>query len=276
MQAVDLSGQVAIVTGGGRGIGRTITQSLALAGAAVAVAGRTVETLDNTVNLIRASGGKAIPVVLDVTDEASVQAMVQEVERQLGSVDVLVNNAGILGKVGPLWEASSADWWQVMDVNVRGPFLCMQAVLPEMIRRRTGKIINLSSRAAAAPGVAYTTAYNASKAALVRLTAVVAQEVAEYDVAVFALDPGLVHTDMVDYIVESHEGQQWRPDIARWLEMGEDTPIECAASAITYLASGQANALTGRFFSCKDDLPDLVSHIEDIEREDKYALRWRR
>jgi NAD(P)-dependent dehydrogenase (short-subunit alcohol dehydrogenase family) len=108
------------------------------------------------------------------------------------------------------------------------------------------------------------------------MTDVLSREVSEYGVAVFAINPGLVRTDMTAYIVESEEGQRWRPDVAKWFEEGGDRPPELTGRFIAFLVSGRANALAGRFLDVEDDLTDLVNHAEDIEREDRYALRWRR
>ena len=119
---VSLTGQVAIVTGGGRGIGRAIAQALSRAGARVAVAARTQEQLDETVALVQQDGGEALSFALDVTDQAAVERMVEEMERQFGPVDLLVNNAGI-HSYGLIWEESADDWWRVVNVNLHGPYL---------------------------------------------------------------------------------------------------------------------------------------------------------
>jgi NAD(P)-dependent dehydrogenase (short-subunit alcohol dehydrogenase family) len=154
---VDLTGQIAIVTGGGRGLGRVMAQELAAAGAAVAVVGRSQLHLDETVSELEKAGARALAVAADVTDRLAVERMVQQVEQQLGALDVLVNNAGISGTIGPVWKADPDAWWQVMEINVRGAFLCARAVLPGMIARKRGRIINVASGAAVRP-IAYITA----------------------------------------------------------------------------------------------------------------------
>ena len=121
---IDLSGQVALVTGGGRGIGRAMALALAKAGAAVAVAARTEEQLAETVALVEQASGRATAVTADVTDQQAVDRMASEVEQQLGPVDLLVNNAGAGDPGGPIWEVDPDRWWRVLDVNIRGPFLC--------------------------------------------------------------------------------------------------------------------------------------------------------
>ena len=131
--SVSLSGKVAIVTGGGRGIGRVTAQRLASAGAKVAVAARSQDSLLETVEVIRQAGGQAIAIPVDVTNPVMVDDMVHRVEDAFGSADILVNNAGRFGPIGPMWEAEPEAWWGTMEANVRGAFLCARAVLPGMI-----------------------------------------------------------------------------------------------------------------------------------------------
>src|SRR5689334_5674677 len=134
----NLQGQVAVVTGAGRGIGRGVALAFAQAGAKVAVLARTRSEIDETAALIEKSGGVAQPFAVDVTDTAGLFAAIEKVEAALGSVDVLVNNAGLLGRIGPIVESDPDEWWRVFEVNVRGPMLCTRAVLPGMLSRGRG------------------------------------------------------------------------------------------------------------------------------------------
>src|SRR5258708_5450461 len=139
----DLTGQVAIVTGGGSGIGRAIALAVAAAGATVAVVDRAT---GDTAAAIEAAGGRAVAKTVDVTDQRAVEQMVREVEQQFGDITLLVNNAGIATEsLGPTWEVDPEWWWRTMEVNVRGQFLCARSVLPGMVRRRQGRIVNMSS-----------------------------------------------------------------------------------------------------------------------------------
>src|SRR5208337_3145475 len=138
----ELRGQVAIVTGAGRGLGRATALALARAGPRVGVVARSEEQLAETVRGVREAGGEALSVVADVSDAASVERMGQEVERRLGPVDLLVNNAGTLGPLGPMWQADPGEWWHSIEVNLLGPYLCSRALLPGMIERGHGRIIN--------------------------------------------------------------------------------------------------------------------------------------
>src|SRR5262245_11836793 len=185
----DLSGQVALVTGGGRGIGRAIATALAEAGAAVAVLARSIDQLAETVGHVTRSGGRAVACPADVTDRAAVEAAVADVESRLGPIDLLVNNAGIGGPVGPLAETDPDDWWRCVEVNLRGPLLCTRALLPGMLARARGRVVNVAS-GAGTRAIPHLSAYVASKAALIRLTENLDAEVRASGVRVFAIQPG--------------------------------------------------------------------------------------
>ena len=184
--------RVALVTGAGRGIGRAIALRLAADGLAVAVAARTADQVDDTV---RAAGRGALALVLDVTDAAAVAAAVERTARELGPVDVLVNNAGI-AESAPFVKTEPELWDRHFAVNVRAPYLLARAVLPGMLARRWGRVINVASLAGLF-GSPYVTAYTASKHALVGFTRALATEVSGKGVTVNALCPGFVATDLV-------------------------------------------------------------------------------
>ena len=184
--------RVALVTGAGRGIGRAIALRLAADGLALAVAARTADQVDDTA---RAAGRGALALVLDVTDAAAVAAAVERTARELGPVDVLVNNAGI-AESAPFVKTEPELWDRHFAVNVRAPYLLARAVLPGMLARRWGRVINVASLAGLF-GSPYVTAYTASKHALVGFTRALATEVSGKGVTVNALCPGFVATDLV-------------------------------------------------------------------------------
>jgi 2-hydroxycyclohexanecarboxyl-CoA dehydrogenase len=184
--------RVALVTGGGRGIGRAIALRLAADGLAVAVAARSRDQVDDTA---RAAGHRALALVLDVTDAASIAAAVERTARELGPVDVLVNNAGV-AESAPFAKTEPDFWDRHFAVNVRGPYLLARAVLPGMLERRWGRVINVASLAGLF-GSPYVTAYTASKHALVGFTRALATEVSGKGVTVNALCPGFTATDIV-------------------------------------------------------------------------------
>jgi NAD(P)-dependent dehydrogenase (short-subunit alcohol dehydrogenase family) len=185
---------VALVSGGGRGIGRAIAEALARAGLDVAVAGRTQATVDETAQALGRLGVRAVALALDVADHEAIERAADAVQRELGPVDVLVNNAGI-AESAPLHRADLAHWERHLRVNATGPFVLIRAVLPAMLERGWGRVINVASLAGLY-GAPYVTAYTASKHALVGLTRALATEVAGKGVTANAICPGYVATDM--------------------------------------------------------------------------------
>ena len=250
----ELAGQVALVTGGGRGVGANVARELARAGMRVAVSARTREQVEAVAEEI---GGLAS--VADVADAQSVQGMVEEVERELGPIDLLVANAGI-GSREVTWEAEPRDWWRVFEVNVLGVHLCCRGVIPGMLARGRGRIVITGSGAAYLPG-ATATAYPASKAAVHRYAETLAAELAGR-IPVFAISPGLVRTEMT----EGHF-----PDDAAW------TPPEAAPRLVRELATGKLDRLAGRYLHAEhDDVETLVARAEQILEQDLNAIRLRR
>lgn len=260
-----LAGQVAVVTGGSRGIGREIAVTLARRGAKVAVTARQTDKLAETVALIEAVGGQGLAVAMDVTNLNSVRNGFQHITESLGPIDLLVNNAGIGAGGMPMWEQAIDEWWSVIDVNVRGVLNCTHAVLPEMVARQTGRIINIGSYAGIGPSP-MSTAYSVSKAALMSMTDNFAAETKEHNIRIFVISPGLVLTDMTR-------------DVEFFKDLPADawTPIEKGAELCAVLASGQADKLTGRMIHAReDDIHALIDRAEEIIEQDLYTLRLRK
>ena len=191
---MSLVGRVALVTGGGRGIGRAVARALSEAGAAVAVAARTLDQVEAVAKELNQAGSKALGVGLDVTDPDSVESAVGSVGMELGPVDILVNNAGIASSA-PIARTSLEEWEHLFQVNATGTFLCTRAVLPGMTEGGWGRVVNVAS-VAGLTGAPYIAAYAASKHAQIGFTRAVAAEVARTGVTVNAVCPGYVDTPM--------------------------------------------------------------------------------
>jgi NAD(P)-dependent dehydrogenase (short-subunit alcohol dehydrogenase family) len=266
-----VAGQVVIVTGGGGVIGRAICEAFGRAGALVAVADISPELLAGTVAGLEQAGGRALGIRVDVTDRTSVEGMVGRVEAELGPVDLLVNNAGLLGAIGPLWEVDPDEWWRVWEVNVKGVMLCSRAVLRRMVPRRRGRIINLSSGTVLGPSRSFS-AYPASKTAVTRLTEHLAADAREHGIGVFAITPGLVYSPMARQTFESPAGQRYTPHY-REVYAERHVPPELAAERCVALAGGRVDRLSGCYIQLADDLDDLAARAEEIEAQGLYTLR---
>ena len=267
---------VAVYVGTANNAAWTGVSSIAQAGMAVAVTARTESEIQATVQEIEQGGGRALAIPADVTDASAVAQMVAEVERQLGPVDLLVNNAGVAQAFALIVEIGEDEWWREMEVNLRGPFLCARAVLPTMIARRRGRIINVASRGGLIV-FERASAYCVSKAALIRLSQFLAAETKEQGIAVFAIHPGTVRTPMNEYMRTAEIVRQRAPLIQqnrqKIYDEGTDDPIEQSVDLVLLLASGKADALSGRFLSIDDDVNELVRRIEEIQRADLYTLQ---
>ena len=246
----ELTGRIALVTGGGRGIGRAIAVSLAQAGADVAISGRNAAVLDETVAAIRAIGRRATAVVCDVGESSNVTAMITQVKKDLGDPLILINNAGIAGSA-KLSETTDDMWGAMLRVNATGAFYCMRAVVPMMVDAGWGRVINVASIAARV-GAAYITAYAASKHALLGLTRAVAAEVAARGVTVNAVCPGYVDTEMSDRSAAFISVRTGRDETTARKILEGFSPqkrlmtAEEVASLATYLCSEAARGINGQ------------------------------
>jgi NAD(P)-dependent dehydrogenase (short-subunit alcohol dehydrogenase family) len=265
-----LTGKTSVVTGAGRGIGRAIAKAQAAAGARVALVARTASEIEANAEEIAASGGTAKAYALDITDKAAVEAGFAAIAADLGPVDLLTNNAGSFGAIGPIWEVDPDVWWRDIEINVRGAFLCSRAVLPGMLARKSGRIINLTG-GGTANSFPHGSGYATSKSGLARFTESVNDTVADKGVLVFAMDPGLVHTAMTDYQLESAAGKTYLDNLPGLFDAGINVPPEAAAALSVEIGTGRFDALAGRMLAAA--LADIHLDAETLDRIVKNDLR---
>jgi 3-oxoacyl-[acyl-carrier protein] reductase len=255
-----LDGQVGFVTGGGGGIGASIAVELASAGMRVVVAGRTRSRVEEVARRV-----DGLALVGDVSRPADVDRWFAETTTSLGPVDLLVNNAAVLGASEPFWAHEPDDWWRVFEINLRGPQLCCRAALPAMIERGHGRIVNMTSGAAYLPhhpANARDTSYPPSKAALARFTELLAEQVAEHGVFAFAVSPGLVRSAMTSELA----------DDSPW------TPPDAPPRLVRGLAEGRGDAVSGRYLHAEHDadLDALAARSAEIRDRDLNTIRLQR
>jgi NAD(P)-dependent dehydrogenase (short-subunit alcohol dehydrogenase family) len=236
-----LDGRVALVTGGARGLGRTMAAALAEAGANVALAGRSLAPCDETASWIgRTTGRQCRGYTADVTIAADVDRVADAVEAELGAIDILVNNAGTNIRA-PVDQLSEADWDTVIDTNLKGPFLCARAIGPRMVQRGWGRVVNLAS-VLGVIALAGRAPYASSKAGVINLTRVLALEWAGTGVTANAICPGAFATDMNRQLLDDPVKYQ---EFVKRIPMGRWGELDELAAAVVFLASPAASYVTG-------------------------------
>ena len=242
-----LSDRVAIVTGGNKGLGRAICMALAREGARVVVAARSTDRNYQVVEEITAAGGQAVGIPLDVSERSSVEGMVQQVLAHWGQIDILVNNAAIFGKMEWIVDYDPDEWERIFAVNMRGPFLCSRAVLPHMISRGSGKILNVAAGVVDERVDLGVSAYSAAKAGLINFTRQLAAEVKRNGIYAYAIDPGGLDTDMTAEIIQSEQASPSLPEAQQVEDELRLRKPEDIMPMVLFLASDDSNMMTGRF-----------------------------
>jgi NAD(P)-dependent dehydrogenase (short-subunit alcohol dehydrogenase family) len=266
----DLAGSTAFVTGASRGVGRVVAETLARAGADVALVARSAAALADVESAVTRHGARALALPADVTRRDEIGAAVARAERELGPLDLLVANAGTLTAVGPPWEVDPDEWWGDVKTSLFGAYVSARAVLPAMLKRGHGRIVTVSSYVATRP-TPYSSGYAAGKAGVLALTEALAEATAPQGIAVFCVTPGFVDTELTRHLTETPEGRRWQPGA----QTARRVDPERTGTLVARLASGEADALSGRFIHALDDLDELIRRADEIVRDDLYALRLR-
>ena len=235
---MSLSERIAFVTGASQGIGRACALKLAAAGAAVAVAARNQDKLNELVTEITAAGGKAAAFALDVTDEEQIKTAVKSAIAHFGRIDILVNNAGIT-RDQLVMRMKRADWDSVLQTNLTSAYLCIQQVTSSMLKQRWGRIINITS-VFGQMGQAGQANYSASKAGLIGLTMAIAREVGSRNITCNAVAPGFIETAMTAVLSD-----EFKQTAVKQIPLGRVGTSDDVASAVAFLASDEASYITG-------------------------------
>ncbi|MBI3693464.1 MAG: SDR family oxidoreductase [Acidobacteria bacterium] len=250
---MQLKDKTAIITGAGRGIGKRLAIAFAAEGARVGLVSRTIPELNMTHLEIAHAGGASMVARADVSDYAQVEAAVQAVRSEFGPIDILVNAAGVQGPIGPAATIDVRAWAEVVEVNLVGVFHGCRTVLPEMIVRRSGKIINISG-GGASNSRPFFSGYAAAKVGVVRFTETLADEVAGHNIQVNALAPGATYTHMTDQVLEAGDRAGEKAfEEARNTRMTRGVPPEKQIALALFLVSPRSNHITGKLISVHDD-----------------------
>lgn len=239
---MDLKGRVAIVTGAGRGLGWAIAKRLADEGASLVIADINWESAREKAELLKKMGREAIGIKVDVSKADEVNNMVKQVLEQFGGIDILINNAGILGPYLPVEEYPEEQWDQVIAVNLKGTFLCCQAVIPIMKKQGKGSIVNIAS-VAGKEGNANMAPYSASKGAIITLTKTLGKELATAHIRVNAVSPALLETEMTQSMTPEQ-----RALLTSKIPMGRLGKPEEVAAVVKFLVSDEASFVTGQCY----------------------------
>ena len=258
-----MEGEVAVVTGGGRGFGRAMAERFAAEGAKVAVLARSRDQLDEVVRAIRDSGGTAMAVGCDVTSAKDIGHACGKVRDQFGPITRLVSNAGVPGPFGPLWTTEPSDWWRAQKVHIRAPYLLLHEVLAEMVEQGHGRVICISA-VAAKMTLGMLSAYSVGKVALNKLVEMAGEELKGSGVAIFAVEPGFVVTQLAVDTESDPDAQKYLGHMMQYLEEGRNRPEpeadlhRCAQRAVD-LFSGRYDALSGRYIEPGDPIDEWVA-----------------
>jgi len=246
-EKMKLNGKVAIVTGAGRGLGRASAIAMAREGASLVILSRTPSELRETAGRIKDLGGKVLSLRADVSKPEDIEKVVHQALSRFEKIDILMNNAAIIGPLKPTFKIKKREWNQALDINLKGVYLFSKAVIPHMIKQRKGKIINVLSGLGEIVMPPFG-AYSVAKAGLIHLTRFMAEELKDYDIQVNGLDPGIMDTRMQEEIRASGPevlGIELYKQVLGWKKTGELKLPEKVARLAVFLASGASDSFTG-------------------------------
>jgi 3-oxoacyl-[acyl-carrier protein] reductase len=273
---MELQGKTAVVTGSSCGVGRAIAIEFARQGAKVVCCARREERLRETVDLIEQEGGQALAVRADITKKDEVENVARSALDQFGRIDVLYNNAATFKAIGAVWEVDEDHWWEDMTNNVLGPMLCCRAVLPDMMERNAGIIINMNGGGSSAPFPG-ATGYGCSKAALMRFTDTLARELEHdgYDICVLGMAPGSVYTEIWEPQLTTPGGRKWIGGLQKFVDEKLYRPPEDCARASVELIRVACPQISGCVFGVASDFQVVARNAEEIRERDLYQVRYR-
>ena len=267
-----LKGTVSVVTGASRGIGVEIAKVQAAAGAMVAIIARDAKAIDTVASEIANQGGKAKGFSANLVNRAEVEYTFSEIVKEFGPVDTLINNAGAFSAIGPIWEVDPDDWWNDIEINLKSAFYCTRAVMPSMLTRGGGRIVNLIGGGTSRP-LPFGSAYSISKTGTMRLTECLALTLEGTGIVCLAMDPGLVATDLTRYQMKSSAGAKYMPGVGERLRGGDHLPPTHAAHLALAMALGRFDRLTGRAIRAYDDLDEVEASMDDVLARNERVLR---
>jgi len=272
---VILKDKISIITGGSRGIGKAIAIAFAKEGSHLVLTSRTEAELEATKREIENSSSTRVEIFrADVSQPKEVKDLVDFTLVKFATIDVLVNCAGVQAPIGLVADINSEKWIQTIGINLYGTFLCIKAVLPTMMENKKGKIIDFSGGGAVSPRPRFS-AYSASKAAVVRLTEIIAEEVKEYNIDINVVAPGAVNTRLLDEVLEAGEAAG-KEELAKAIKQKQEggVPLEKVAELAVFLASSKSDGLSGRLISLLwDNWREILQHLDIIMSSDIYTMR---
>lgn len=273
-----LVGKIAVITGANQGLGLEIARRYSAEGASLALCARNGQLLQEVCSNLAAttsSNQRVFGLAVDVSNEAEVNHFISETIRELGRVDILINNAGVYGPKGEIEAVDWLEWVKSIEINLFGSVLMCRAILPQFKAQRRGKIIQLSGGGATNP-MPRISGYAVSKAAIVRFIETLAEEVREYGIDVNAMAPGALNTRMLDEVIEAGAEKVGKMFYERSLKQKENggSPLDVGAGLAVFLGSDASNGITGKLISAVwDKWEDWPNHLEELSKSDVYTLR---